>query len=272
MEDAFNANARIKGIHWNVGNYDPNSNVVTTPEAFVKDYSLLRGAIGSSSRTASSVISTTSRISDFSSLRFRRDLENSRVYRRVKRPESHMSFSSSAVDSRAWSIFSGLSLAEISTVSVIALPLFPSDIQNPNHYTFGSEIEEDRRREELRNELIKREEEKQKEEENRREKRQKEEDEKKEEDKRKKEAKKREEDAKRNEDALHDSMQSNTEKSETKKAMVLNDLVTRIKDWKGLRVEALGNLLLFDSFAVTVDRRGKATMRHGLSRFVSGLG
>lgn len=70
-------------------------------------------------------------------LRFRRDLEASRVYRRVKRTESLYTVSSSIIGSAAWSVFSGLSLADVSVVSVIALPVYASDIQNAQHYTFG---------------------------------------------------------------------------------------------------------------------------------------
>ncbi|KAF2185897.1 Dbl homology domain-containing protein [Zopfia rhizophila CBS 207.26] len=49
-----------------------------------------------------------------------------------------MSFSSSAIGSRTGSVFSGLSLADISIISVIALPLCQADICNSHHYAFGS--------------------------------------------------------------------------------------------------------------------------------------
>lgn len=73
---------------------------------------------------------------------FESELDASRVYRKVRRPVSLNSFSSSAVGSRTWSVFSGLTLADISIISVIALPLCRNDIRNPQHYTFDSIYEE----------------------------------------------------------------------------------------------------------------------------------
>lgn len=35
-------------------------------------------------------------------------------------------------------MFFGLSLADISIISVVALPLYPGDIQNQDHYSFGN--------------------------------------------------------------------------------------------------------------------------------------
>jgi hypothetical protein len=66
------------------------------------------------------------------------DLESSRVYSRVMLEDScDRSFNSSAVRTNAWSVFSGLSLADISVVSVVALPIYASDIRNQEHYLFG---------------------------------------------------------------------------------------------------------------------------------------
>jgi hypothetical protein len=73
---------------------------------------------------------------------FEIELDASRVYRKARRPVSLHSFSSSAIGSRTWSIFSGLTLADLSIISVIALPLCRSDIRNPQHYTFDSIDEE----------------------------------------------------------------------------------------------------------------------------------
>ncbi|KAF2678247.1 hypothetical protein K458DRAFT_491307 [Lentithecium fluviatile CBS 122367] len=91
------------------------------------------------SRTAQSgLLSTVPSLDNlFSRLRLEEDLDDSRVYRRVKRVESRTSFSTSCFGSVAWSVFSGLSLADISIVAAIALPLYRCDIQNPDHYTFG---------------------------------------------------------------------------------------------------------------------------------------
>jgi hypothetical protein len=66
------------------------------------------------------------------------DLESSRVYSRLMLEDScDRSFNSSAVRTNAWSVFSGLSLADISVMSVVALPIYPSDINNQEHYAFG---------------------------------------------------------------------------------------------------------------------------------------
>ena len=49
------------------------------------------------------------------------------------------SFRSSIARSNAWSVFSGLSLGDISIMSVVALPVYPDDISNPQHYDFGND-------------------------------------------------------------------------------------------------------------------------------------
>lgn len=50
------------------------------------------------------------------------------------------SMRSSIARTNAWSIFSGISLSNISEISVIALPLYSEDIANPQHYNFGHEV------------------------------------------------------------------------------------------------------------------------------------
>jgi hypothetical protein len=77
--------------------------------------------------------------STLSEIRFQSSLLASRVYRRVKRAESLISFDSSNLGSAAWSIFSGLSLSDMSVLSAIALPLYQSDITNAESYEFGEE-------------------------------------------------------------------------------------------------------------------------------------
>jgi hypothetical protein len=72
---------------------------------------------------------------DSSQAGFHDDLGTSRVYRRTERYESDISFTSSAVRTHAWSIFSGLSLSEVSIISAIALPLFLEEISNRQWYT-----------------------------------------------------------------------------------------------------------------------------------------
>ncbi|EKJ68345.1 hypothetical protein FPSE_11353 [Fusarium pseudograminearum CS3096] len=68
---------------------------------------------------------------------FEDDLESSRVYRRTKRDTVDFSFCSSILRSNSWSVFSGLSLSDISCLSVIALPVYSDDIINAHHYNFG---------------------------------------------------------------------------------------------------------------------------------------
>ena len=72
---------------------------------------------------------------------FENILEASRVYRKAHPNECDMSFRSSIARSRAWSSLSDLSLAQISIISVIALPVYPSDISNSEWYTFGDMLE-----------------------------------------------------------------------------------------------------------------------------------
>lgn len=63
-------------------------------------------------------------------------LKTSRVYRRAKRHSMDYSFRSSIVRPGSWSVFSGLSLNDISVISVIALPITADDLTNPQHYVF----------------------------------------------------------------------------------------------------------------------------------------
>ncbi|EWG47694.1 hypothetical protein FVEG_07748 [Fusarium verticillioides 7600] len=70
---------------------------------------------------------------------FEEDLESSRVYRRAVRETMDYSFRSSIAGSHSWSVFSGLSLGDISIMPVIALPVYQDDITNAEHYDFGEE-------------------------------------------------------------------------------------------------------------------------------------
>jgi hypothetical protein len=80
-----------------------------------------------------------STLSTTSTIRLKKDLETSRVYRRVKRTRSLDTFSSSALGSTAWSVFSGLSLADVSIISAIALPLCVGDIEYAYSRDWGSD-------------------------------------------------------------------------------------------------------------------------------------
>jgi hypothetical protein len=68
---------------------------------------------------------------------FQVDLGSSRVYKRTELYESDVSFTSSVARTHAWSIFSDLSLSEVSMISAIALPLYLNEISNKQWYTFG---------------------------------------------------------------------------------------------------------------------------------------
>jgi cell division control protein 24 len=65
---------------------------------------------------------------------FENDLGASRVYRRAQRDTMDFSFRSSIAHTNGWSIFSGLSLSDISIISAIALPLYPEEVENAQHY------------------------------------------------------------------------------------------------------------------------------------------
>jgi len=49
------------------------------------------------------------------------------------------SFRSSITGRDGWSVFSGLSLSDISVIAVIALPVYVDDLANPQHYVFGAD-------------------------------------------------------------------------------------------------------------------------------------
>ncbi|KAI9708111.1 MAG: hypothetical protein M1820_004315 [Bogoriella megaspora] len=68
---------------------------------------------------------------------FEDDLECSYVYKKAKYSHSQDSFTSSALFSTALSVFSNLSLAQISNFSMYALPIFSTDLHNASWYNFG---------------------------------------------------------------------------------------------------------------------------------------
>ncbi|ORY71384.1 uncharacterized protein BCR38DRAFT_9196 [Pseudomassariella vexata] len=78
--------------------------------------------------------------SEPSTFTFETDLQSSRVYRNAKRDTCDFSFTSSVARSNAWSAISGLSVGNVSIISVIALPIYAADISNPQHYNFGSSV------------------------------------------------------------------------------------------------------------------------------------
>lgn len=76
---------------------------------------------------------------EVSSFDFEYDLETSRPYRRAQRDTMDFSFRSSIAHTNAWSQFSGLSLSKVSIISAIALPLYPDEIENAQHYELRPE-------------------------------------------------------------------------------------------------------------------------------------
>ncbi len=65
-------------------------------------------------------------------------LEGTRVYAHVQSNDCDISFTSSAVRTNAWSALSGLSLNDISVVSVLALPISWEEVDNiGSHLTFA---------------------------------------------------------------------------------------------------------------------------------------
>ncbi|KAI1030226.1 hypothetical protein LB504_010377 [Fusarium proliferatum] len=95
---------------------------------------------GQESIAESPIISITKETSpSISRFDFEDDLESSRVYRRAVRETMDYSFRSSVAKSHNWSVFSGLSLGDVSIMSVIALPVYQDDITNAEHYDFGEE-------------------------------------------------------------------------------------------------------------------------------------
>ena len=68
---------------------------------------------------------------------FENDLQSSRVYRKASCNHSQTSLTSSARFHTALSVFSGFTLAQVSTISVFALPVYPEDLYNSQWYTFG---------------------------------------------------------------------------------------------------------------------------------------
>lgn len=92
---------------------------------------------GRNPMTRSFSTSTSSRVSISPSFEFRMDLFSSRVYRGVKRSQSVLTLTSSEPSLGTWSVFSAVSLAEISVISAIALPVYDCDLANPETYAFG---------------------------------------------------------------------------------------------------------------------------------------
>ena len=65
---------------------------------------------------------------------FDKDLQTSRPYIRASKNRVSLSATSSAKNTIGWSCLSGLSLSDISQISVFNLPISPCDLSNGQHY------------------------------------------------------------------------------------------------------------------------------------------
>lgn len=132
LEDVFDVQTVVTRRQSLNGSILPQSNDLRTSTSDIQ----------SSEDSVASSLSRLSLIPDQNSLtssEFQSDLEASRVYRRAKRRTMDFSFRSSITGSNAWSVFSGLSLGDVSVMSVIALPLYAYDISNPQNYDFDGD-------------------------------------------------------------------------------------------------------------------------------------
>ncbi|KAF5606146.1 adenosine deaminase family [Fusarium subglutinans] len=70
---------------------------------------------------------------------FDQDLQASRVYNRAVGRQSMTSLTSTALYTTALSLFSNLSLSQVSNISFYALPVYSNDLSNSDCYVFGEE-------------------------------------------------------------------------------------------------------------------------------------
>lgn len=70
---------------------------------------------------------------------FDQDLQASRVYNRAIGRQSMASLTSTALYTTALSLFSNLSLSQVSNISFYALPVYYNDLSNSDCYVFGEE-------------------------------------------------------------------------------------------------------------------------------------
>ncbi|KAI5803148.1 Rho GTPase activation protein [Geopyxis carbonaria] len=68
---------------------------------------------------------------------FEEDLRNSRPYRNPAFSRSGASLLSTEIRTTGWSILSGLSLSDVSNISILALPIYANEISNSGRYQFG---------------------------------------------------------------------------------------------------------------------------------------
>lgn len=81
-------------------------------------------------------------LSSDSGFTFDQDLHNSRPYARAMKRNSLHSAAASTLHTMGWSCLSDLSLADVSEISVIGLPITPQELWNGHHYILtDSDIE-----------------------------------------------------------------------------------------------------------------------------------
>ena len=86
------------------------------------------------SSCAASRASTSKRRLEFA---FEEDLQASKVYKRTIFSQSGASLVTSYTRSTANSVLSGLSISNVSTIAVFALPVYSNDLFNSHRYNFG---------------------------------------------------------------------------------------------------------------------------------------
>lgn len=125
MQDALDAQSRITSIHSGMNTLRSNS--FRDPENRTSRSTDAHRNTMIAKRAQSRLLSAT----------FESILEKSRVYKRNRDGECDMSFKHSDLRSHAWSYLTGYSLADISVLSVISMPITQRDITNSTYYSFG---------------------------------------------------------------------------------------------------------------------------------------
>lgn len=147
MDEAESAIARLTGLVEQVlesnqemsarlRDMDERATVaLPAPETTVKD-----NASTTSSRTATPPPQTAAQSEVHRNqfgFAFEEDLLASRVYRKPLYSRSGASLVSSAARTTSSSVLSGLSLTEVSNISILAVPIYAHEIKNSERYTFG---------------------------------------------------------------------------------------------------------------------------------------
>ena len=108
---------------------DDNASTIRAPTIATQSPATPANAPGSSDARISATFSPVLALREFETV-----LKASRVYQQAEPNATDMSFRSSIVRSHAWSALSGRSLADISVISVIALPLTSYEVKAMYRY------------------------------------------------------------------------------------------------------------------------------------------